>query len=277
MEMTDTIDNTTPLPLRDSNGKIIPEPIDLDAVKDIPGDDDAYKIRLARMNLILRFYDQGVLPPQDMAVVNDIKTRAESSYAVDPNGHFLEHFLRAYLECSEERRKEQEKYREQERVWREREERQAASSKQAREPNKQVLFDALVSLGVHTVDVEFSGYGDSGQIDEITAKDASKQEIKLPDTPTIVILTVEHESVRVGGCHSTSACEVCKQGGLHQNAYKVDEAIEAVCNGWLEEVHGGWENNEGAYGSFEFNVAERTVTLEFCERYTETNEYTHEF
>ncbi len=248
--MTDTIDNTTPLPLRDSNGKIIPEPIDLDAVKDIPGDDDAYKIRLARMNLILRFYDQGVLPPQDMAVINDIKTRAECSYAVDPNGHFLEHFLRAYLECSEERRKEQEKYREQERVWREREERQAASSKQAREPNKQVLFDALVSLGVHTVDVEFSGYGDSGQIDEITAKDASKQEIKLPDTPTIVILTVEHESVRVGG---------------------------SVCNGWLEEVHGGWENNEGAYGSFEFNVAERTVTLEFCERYTETNEYTHEF
>jgi hypothetical protein len=36
--------------------------------------------------------------------------------------------------------------------------------------------------------------------------------------------------------------------------------------------HGGWENNEGAYGEFTFDVAQRTITLDYNER-VETSEY----
>ena len=34
----------------------------------------------------------------------------------------------------------------------------------------------------------------------------------------------------------------------------------------LEQTHGGWENNDGAYGEFTFDVAERTIKLDFNER-----------
>jgi hypothetical protein len=272
-DSTDTISDARLPWKRDENGKIVPEPIDWEAVKNIPGD-DAQKLNLARLNVILRAFEQGTLPAHTVDAAREVKIRADSYYAGDPNTHFLEHAWKAHLAMVEERKSQE---RDWQRKWREREERRVASSKQAREPNKQVLFDALAGLGVHTIIVEFNGYGDSGQIEGICATDASEREVRLPDTPTITILTVEHESVKVRGCHSTSACEVCELGGLHQNVYTVNEAIEAVCNGWLEETHEGWEINDGAYGTFEFDVAERTVTLEYCERYTETKDYTHEF
>jgi hypothetical protein len=34
------------------------------------------------------------------------------------------------------------------------------------------------------------------------------------------------------------------------------------------DTHCGWENNDGAYGDFIFDVAKRTITLDFNERYT---------
>lgn len=51
------------------------------------------------------------------------------------------------------------------------------------------------------------------------------------------------------------------------------EAIERLAYDFLEETHGGWENNEGAYGDFLFDVTERTITLNYNER-IETSEYT---
>ena len=41
----------------------------------------------------------------------------------------------------------------------------------------------------------------------------------------------------------------------------------------FEEAHGGWEDNLGAYGDFVFDVAERSITLNYHER-IETSEYT---
>jgi hypothetical protein len=273
--MSDTTDNTIAnpaLPWRlDSNKKIIPEPIDWEAVKDIPGV-DAHKRNLATLNVILRAYEQGTLPAHMVDAAKEVKVRAESSNAVDPNTDFLEHAWRAHLAMVEERKSRESDW---ERKWREREERRAASYKQARGPNKQTLFDALANLGVHTVTVEFNGYGDSGEIEEITALDASKQEMKLPDTPTVTILTLGHDYR--GNIKERIECEACAQNSLHQNVYKVEDAIEEVCNEWVDELYEGWENNDGAYGTFEFNVAERAGTLNFHERYTETKDYTHEF
>jgi hypothetical protein len=53
----------------------------------------------------------------------------------------------------------------------------------------------------------------------------------------------------------------------------VREALEALAYALLEQTHCGWENNEGAYGEFTFDVDERTVTLDYNERY-ESSEYT---
>jgi hypothetical protein len=46
---------------------------------------------------------------------------------------------------------------------------------------------------------------------------------------------------------------------------------------FLRQTHEGWENNDGAFGDFTFDVAERSITLEYNERYTETNYSEHVF
>ena len=55
------------------------------------------------------------------------------------------------------------------------------------------------------------------------------------------------------------------------------EAIETLGYDCLEEDHGGWENNDGAYGEFTFDVAERTITLDYNERHMESDHSAHTF
>jgi hypothetical protein len=55
------------------------------------------------------------------------------------------------------------------------------------------------------------------------------------------------------------------------------DAIEALCYDCLALVHDGWENNDGAYGTFTFNVAVRTIELEFNGRFTDVATSTHCF
>ena len=57
----------------------------------------------------------------------------------------------------------------------------------------------------------------------------------------------------------------------------VNDAVETLVYAFLEETHGGWENNEGAYGEFTFNVAERTITLDYNERYEDSHYTQHRF
>lgn len=52
----------------------------------------------------------------------------------------------------------------------------------------------------------------------------------------------------------------------------ISQAIEQLAYDFLRETHAGWENNEGAFGNFYFGVAERTITLDFNERF-ESSEY----
>lgn len=54
---------------------------------------------------------------------------------------------------------------------------------------------------------------------------------------------------------------------LHQSAQNkgdprttnvsLHDAIETICYDYLSQTHGGWENNDGAYGIFRFDVQQR--------------------
>jgi hypothetical protein len=46
---------------------------------------------------------------------------------------------------------------------------------------------------------------------------------------------------------------------------------------YLEERHAGWEINDGAFGSFVFDVPCREITLEHNERHTDFTPSTDEF
>jgi hypothetical protein len=120
--------------------------------------------------------------------------------------------------------------------------------------NKKALFDALAAAGITSVLVRFDGCGDSGQIEDIDAVAGDLPRDFPPGTIAISRAywgTTEPEH---------SECNV-------------RDAVETLAYALLEETHGGWENNEGAYGEFTFGVAQRTITLDYNER-IETSEFT---
>ena len=123
--------------------------------------------------------------------------------------------------------------------------------------NKATLFDALSAAGLTIVTVSFDGYGDSGQIENIEAK-AGDNAVELP-AGTIEIASPAWAST-----------------DIQRQAQTIPEAIEALAYDFLGATHCGWENNDGAYGEFMFDVAARTITLDYNERYTSTENYTHE-
>jgi hypothetical protein len=124
--------------------------------------------------------------------------------------------------------------------------------------NKTVLFDALAVAGIETVTLTFDGYGDSGQIERIDVE-AGEETTPLP-SDRIEIVRTFYESPEI-----------------ERQTQTVHEAIETLVYDFLRLTHSGWENNDGAYGEFTFDVAERTIKLDYNERYTSSENYSHEF
>ena len=128
----------------------------------------------------------------------------------------------------------------------------------ANELNKPVVFDALAAAGLTRVRVEFDGGGDSGQIDDITAY-TGEVPVELPSTsPTL------HQAAQNAGDPATAEATL-------------RDAIETLCYDYLSQTHGGWGNEDGAYGTFEFDVPNRTIHLDFNERFTDSTNFTHDF
>jgi hypothetical protein len=124
--------------------------------------------------------------------------------------------------------------------------------------NKVIIFDALAAAGLTRVEVEFDGEGDSGQIEGVYAY-AGDARPELPESFLIL-----HQVVQNKGDPKTTTVS------LH-------DAIEILCYDYLSQTHGGWENNDGAYGTFAFDVAERSIRLDFNERFSDSTHHTHDF
>ena len=120
--------------------------------------------------------------------------------------------------------------------------------------NKTALFDVLASARIATVEVTLNGYADDGQIDGAIA-DGEGAGTDLQG------VNVEIARVEWGNQIVT------------RQILSVKDAIEKLVYDLLEQTYSGWENNQGAYGDFLFDVVERTITLNFNER-IETSEYT---
>jgi uncharacterized protein DUF6878 len=120
--------------------------------------------------------------------------------------------------------------------------------------NKTALFDALATGRIDTVEVTFNGYADEGQIDgAVTDGEGALTDLH---SINVEIVRVEWGSQRVT-----------------RQILSVKDAIEKLVYDLLQQTYAGWQNNQGAYGDFLFDIAERTITLNFNER-IETSEYT---
>ena len=125
--------------------------------------------------------------------------------------------------------------------------------------NKAALFEALAAGGFASVVVTFDGSGDEGQIEDVTATASDGQPAELPTG------AVAYQEVGFDAAEPTVAM------------VPVGDVLEKLAYELLGETHGGWENGDGAYGEFTFDVAERSITLAYNERYTETHYHEHEF
>ena len=124
--------------------------------------------------------------------------------------------------------------------------------------NKTVIFDALASAGIVSVVVFFDGGGDSGQIESMDARDAAG-EVPLPD------VTVEFASPSYS------------DESIDRRTLPLYDAIETMAYDLLRSAYCGWENNDGAYGEFSFDVAARGISLDYNGRYVAVESSSHEF
>lgn len=124
--------------------------------------------------------------------------------------------------------------------------------------NKAALFDALAAARITHVIVSFDGYGDSGQIENV--------EVKAGDT----VVAMPESTIEI-------AEAVWDQPEPNRMTTSTADLIERLVYDLLTDTHCGWENNDGAYGDFTFDVAERTITLDYNERYTASDYSQHVF
>ena len=124
--------------------------------------------------------------------------------------------------------------------------------------NKSAILAALAAVGITSVVVTFDGSGDSGQIEGVDAR--------IGDTATeLPAINVEIASPLWDGAD------------VETRTLPLAEAIEQLAYDLLEDTHDGWENNDGAFGEFTFDVAEGVIRLDYNERF-ETSEYSgHEW
>jgi hypothetical protein len=153
------------------------------------------------------------------------------------------------------------------------------NTSRANELNKAILFDALAAAGITEITVALDGCGDSGQIEGITIciGETSKA---LPAPSATVPLPLARQAVVITPLPETPIT-------LHRVQWDSDKlgteettlqnAIEALCYDYLEQEHAGWMDNDGAYGEFKFDVAARTIHLEFNGRFTDVYTQTHTF
>ena len=127
----------------------------------------------------------------------------------------------------------------------------------ANEANKAALMTALKEAGITSITVNFDGVGDSGQIEEVIAYQG--------DTPA----NLPNPGIEI-------RLAFWGDPEIKTTVDPLPEAVEALCYGYLEQTHDGWENNDGASGEFTIDVETDAIELEFHARIVdvETSNYT---
>ena len=126
-----------------------------------------------------------------------------------------------------------------------------------------LLFDTLAQTKVSSIEVSFEGCGDSGQIESVDYTDANSKGIDEAYLDKIIVKGSAKTSYHKWDEKTKKLVKTeAKEGNIR-------EIIEEVCYDKLGASHGGWEINEGSYGTFHFDVAGRKVTLEYNERIEE--------
>lgn len=132
------------------------------------------------------------------------------------------------------------------------------------------IADAIKRLGIEKIEVTFDGCGDSGQIEDVTCITKNGGDADLKTVKVGKVEFIRGYRYNVDGT-MTPVTEIRESN--------FEEVIEEICYNMLEKSHGGWEINEGSYGTFTFDFTTGKVHLEYNERVTsvETSDFEFDF
>ena len=125
---------------------------------------------------------------------------------------------------------------------------------------KATVLAALAAAGVAQVVVAFHGDGDEGGVEDVRVINDAGDSVDLPDVPVACF----------EAAYRDTDVETVSQQPL-------TKAVEDLAMSYLAETHDGWENNDGGFGEVTFDVAAGKVTLDYNERFTETENHQHAF
>ena len=126
-----------------------------------------------------------------------------------------------------------------------------------------LLFDTLAQTKVSSIEVSFEGCGDSGQIESVDYADANGKGIDEAYLNKIIVKGSEKTSYHQWDEKTKKLVLTKAREG------NVREIVEEICYDKLGASHGGWELNEGSYGTFVFDAPTRKVSLQYNERIEE--------
>jgi len=116
--------------------------------------------------------------------------------------------------------------------------------------------------------VTYDGYGDSGQIEDVTLlwHDEYKQDRDANDLDRLMEQLIEFPFMHA----------VYSETKWHYHVttptHPVSHIIESLAEEALETHYGGWENNDGAFGGITLDFKKMSLEIKHSERYTEYHE-----
>ncbi len=123
--------------------------------------------------------------------------------------------------------------------------------------NKNLIFAALAEAGIQTLTLGFDGCGDSGQIDDIEAWSTGNDSVAFPSNRKLQLVSTAPD--------------------YPPTEFTLQQAIETLVYDYLDETCYGWEDNEGGFGTFVFDIPARTITLKHNVRFTDFVTHNHSF
>ena len=140
--------------------------------------------------------------------------------------------------------------------------------------NLEALWAAFVDAGITSCTLTYNGSGDDGSFDDpVFEPEEGVFEPEEGDSEGRVSIIQERGEYKYdSGGDWTKRTFVTKRVKI---SLSVKEACTFFAEDWLERHHGGWENNEGGYGTVTFDPSDRSLVLEHTEYVQTSNEYEH--
>ena len=139
--------------------------------------------------------------------------------------------------------------------WRKNREEEAvrqAEKEKATKPLFMKMCEILLEAKVYFVTVEYDGQGDSGCIESVEYLDENEEQQKLLVFPQPYIAKLLLPGWKMFKSHNISGCRAVTR-------QEVDGTVEDFIEDFVyEKLPGGWEINEGSFGTFKIDLKEKS-------------------